>query len=291
MPSSYTNAYRGRFAPSPTGRLHAGSLACAMASFLDARAHNGIWIVRIEDIDQERCRKELAKDILQTLSKFGLVSDEPVVWQSERSELYEAAFQRLQTQGDIYGCACSRSEIVRQVQRLNLPKTVYPGTCRDGTRGKPVRSWRFRVNPGIVSFKDRLQDVFTQDCAREVGDFIIRRADGQWAYQLAVVVDDAAQSITDVVRGEDLLDNTPRQLLLQQALGLPTMRYMHIPLVKDQFGEKLSKQTKAIPVSTESPIATLEELLGHFKLPKTGAGTLDEFWRLASEFWQETMPS
>ena len=279
--------YRGRFAPSPTGELHAGSLACAMASFLDARAHDGIWIVRIEDIDTLRCRAEYGFSILETLKQFGLVSDEEVVWQSKRTALYEAAFIRLKEKGIVYGCACSRADIEKEEKRLNLPHGRYPGTCRSGTHGKPIRSWRFKVATGVVMFKDRLCEAFAEDTEEFVGDFIIRRADGLWAYQLAVVVDDAAQGITDIVRGEDLLDNTPRQLQLIRALGYKAPRYMHIPLVLNSFGEKLSKQRKAPPIVADNPLATLEALLAHFHLEKTGATTLDEFWRLATLRWKE----
>ncbi len=279
--------YRGRFAPSPTGELHAGSLACAMASYLDARAHDGTWIIRIEDVDTLRCRTEYGWSILETLKQFGLASDEEVVWQSKRTNLYEEAFNRLKEKGLVYGCACSRADIEKEDKRLNRPLGSYPGTCRSGTHGKPIRSWRFRAPSGVVAFKDRICGVYAEDTERSVGDFIIRRADGLWAYQLAVVVDDAAQGITDIVRGEDLLDNTPRQLHLIQALCYKAPHYMHIPLVLNSQGEKLSKQRKATPVASDNPLPTLEALLAHFQIEKTGAATVEEFWRLASIRWKE----
>ena len=160
--------YRGRFAPSPTGELHAGSLACAMASFLDARAHDGAWIVRIEDVDTLRCRAEYGWSILETLKRFGLVSDEPVVWQSKRTALYEAAFNRLKEKGLVYGCACSRADIEKEEERLNLPHGRYPGTCRAGTHGKPIRSWRFKVTSGTVTFTDRLCGAYTEDTSETI---------------------------------------------------------------------------------------------------------------------------
>lgn len=290
LSASRLTPYRGRFAPSPTGELHLGSLACAMASFLDARAHDGTWLVRIEDVDKERCSQAYARSILETLGAFGLASDEPVIWQSNRDEVYEKAFTMLKEENLIYGCACTRKEIKENESRLGLPEGVYPGTCRGGTHGKPIRSWRFRVKGGPVSFVDRLCGPVTQDVLQSVGDFVVRRADGLWAYQLAVVLDDAAQKITDVVRGQDLLDNTPRQILLQQAMSIPTPRYMHIALVCDKEGRKLSKQNRAEPVKTDNPVFLLDALLGHFGLAKTGEKTLTAFWKNAVKVWKETMP-
>lgn len=261
-----------------------------MASFLDARAHDGTWLIRIEDVDQERCRDAYARSILKTLSEFNLVSDEPVIRQSDRDELYEKAFETLKEANLIYGCACTRKEIEEEEKRLALPNGVYPGTCRNGTHGKPIRSWRFRAQSGAVSFVDRLCGPLSQDVSQSTGDFIVRRADGLWAYQLAVVLDDAAQKITDIVRGQDLLDSTPRQILLQQALNVPTPRYMHIALVRDGDGRKLSKQNRAQPVIADNPVCLLDSLLGHFGLPKTGEKTLEAFWKSAVKIWQEAMP-
>lgn len=280
-------SYRGRFAPSPTGELHMGSLACAMASFLDARSHDGAWILRIEDIDTERSKSTYSAAILKTLERFGLVSDEPVVYQSKRLDLYKEAFEKLKAENLLYGCACSRKEIEECAKALGLAPHVYPGTCRKTPPTKPIRSWRFLVPEGLVSFHDRLAGIITEDTSKSVGDFVIKRADGLWAYQLAVVVDDSEQGITDVVRGADLLDNTARQIHLQRALGYLEPRYMHIPLVLNNENQKLSKQTKAPSVAREDPLKTLETLMAHFGLPKTNAKDLDAFWRAATKLWKE----
>lgn len=286
-----TKPYRGRFAPSPTGPLHLGSLFCAMATWLDARAHDGAWLVRIEDIDPYRDVPGAGDDILRTLAAFGLTSDEPVVRQSERSALYEAAVEKLYAEGRAFGCACTAHDIKLADERLSLPSGVYPGTCRRGTGGRPVRSLRFLTEDRVVSFMDRRLGLQTQNVAREVGDFVIRRADGCWAYQLAVVVDDADQGVTDVVRGEDLLSSTARQIELQQALGLSAVQYLHIGLILGNDGEKLSKQRKAPAVTTEAPLSTLESLFSAFGFKKIGADTLSAFWREATALWREKYAS
>ncbi len=286
-----TKPYRGRFAPSPTGPLHRGSLFCAMATWLDARAHDGAWLVRIEDIDPYRDVPGAGDDILRTLAAFGLTSDEPVVRQSERSALYEAAVEQLYAEGRAFGCACTAHDIKLADERLGLPPGVYPGTCRQGTGGRPVRSLRFLTEDRVVSFTDRRLGLQTQNVAREVGDFVIRRADGCWAYQLAVVVDDADQGVTDVVRGEDLLSSTARQIELQQALGLSAVQYLHIGLILGNDGEKLSKQRKAPAVTTEAPLSTLESLFPAFGFKKIGADTLSAFWREATALWREKYAS
>ncbi len=286
-----TKPYRGRFAPSPTGPLHRGSLFCAMATWLDARAHDGAWLVRIEDIDPYRDVPGAGDDILCTLAAFGLTSDEPVVRQSERSALYEAAVEQLYAEGRAFGCACTAHDIKLADERLGLPSGVYPGTCRRGTGGRPVRSLRFLTEDRVVSFMDRRLGLQTQNVAREVGDFVIRRADGCWAYQLAVVVDDADQGVTDVVRGEDLLSSTARQIELQQALGLSAVQYLHIGLILGNDGEKLSKQRKAPAVTTEAPLSTLESLFPAFGFKKIGADTLSAFWREATALWREKYAS
>ena len=256
--------YRGRFAPSPTGLLHAGSLAAALASWLDARAHGGAWLVRIEDVDTPRCVAGADHALLAQLAAFGLVADEPPVWQSTRSTLYETALMRLLAQDHVYPCGCTRADIAQALAaqgaaRERHAELVYPGTCRDGLHGKPARALRLRTDDitAPIEWHDRRLGAQRQDLARSVGDFVLRRADGLWAYQLAVVVDDAAQRITHVVRGEDLADNTPRQIHLQHALGLPTPRYLHTPLVRGADGEKLSKQNGAQPVDAGDPIAAL----------------------------------
>ena len=264
--------YIGRFAPSPTGPLHAGSLVAALASWLDARAHNGQWLVRIEDIDTPRCVKGADQGILEQLAAFGLVTDGEPAWQSQRTHLYENALFHLINKGWVYPCGCSRKEIegvyVSQGQGIaRLSAAIYPGTCRDGLNGKPARAWRLNVQavmealhlPQTLQWHDRRMGHQQQDVAREVGDFVLKRADGLWAYQLAVVVDDADQGITHVVRGEDLHDNTARQILLQKALGLPAPIYMHTPLVMGENGEKLSKQNGALALDLRDTLATLNK--------------------------------
>ena len=259
--------YRGRFAPSPTGPLHDGSLVAALVSWLDARAHGGAWLVRIEDVDGPRCPPGTGEFILGQLAALGLQADEPPRWQSRRGHLYEAALQRLIAAGLAYGCACTRAEIAAAAgPRPRHGELVYPGTCRHGTQGRAVRAWRFRVQ-GRIDWQDRRLGAQSQDLGTEVGDFVLKRADGLWAYQLAVVVDDADQGITDVVRGEDLADNTPRQIALQRALGLPTPRYLHTPLVLAADGQKLSKQTGAAALNLADPVARLGEAAAALGLP------------------------
>jgi glutamyl-Q tRNA(Asp) synthetase len=276
--------YRGRFAPSPTGPLHAGSLVAALASWLDARAHQGVWLVRIEDVDGPRCVPGADRLILDQLTACGLVSDEPVQWQSMRGDAYEAALQRLVAQGDAYPCACSRQDIELALLAAGTPRerhqaAIYPGTCRPergGLRGRPARARRFRAPPRArVDWADRRLGPQTQDVARAVSDFIIKRADGLWAYQLAVVVDDAAQGITHVVRGEDLADNTARQILLQRALGLTTPAYLHTPLVLGPNGEKLSKQNGAQALALGDPVVALNAAARVLDLPASSGSVAE----------------
>jgi glutamyl-Q tRNA(Asp) synthetase len=248
---------RGRFAPSPTGELHAGSLVAALASWLDAKAMQGEWWVRIEDVDGPRCIDGAAANILHQLSVCGLHSDAQVIYQSNRNALYEQALHQLIEQGLAYPCACTRKEIEEQQGAMGLrierhKAAVYPGTCRDGLHGKATRAWRFNVaqwsalrGQPEVDWHDRRLGPQSQNVLDTVGDFVLKRADGLWAYQLAVVVDDAAQGITHVVRGEDLTDNTARQILLQEALKFKHPQYLHAPLVLGVNGEKLSKQNGA----------------------------------------------
>ena len=256
-----SGGYRGRFAPSPTGPLHAGSLVAALASWLDARVHGGAWLVRIEDVDRARCRPGLDAVILDQLAACAMVSDEAPWMQSKRELAYAEALDTLTRQGFTYPCGCTRSEIdaawaARGVFHEPGRERIYPGTCRLGLQGKVARAIRFRAE-GRVDWRDRRQGLQQQDVAAEVGDFVLRRADGLWAYQLAVVADDAAQGITDIVRGEDLLDNTARQMLLQRALKLPTPRYLHTPLVMAADGRKLSKQNGAQRLDLADPVAAL----------------------------------
>ena len=264
--------YIGRFAPSPTGPLHAGSLVAALASWLDARAHEGRWLVRMEDVDTPRCIPGADQLILAQLAACGLHPDAPPVYQSQRSALYQTALNSLVEAGHAYPCGCTRADIAQANANLGLHKPrhgdlVYPGTCRPdhgGLNGKPARAWRLQVPAradtpdGLWHWHDRRLGPQSQHLAEAVGDFVIRRADGLWAYQLAVVVDDGEQGVTDIVRGADLTDNTPRQLWLQQCLSLPTPRYLHTPLVCGTDGEKLSKQNGAQAVSLDDPLAALQ---------------------------------
>jgi glutamyl-Q tRNA(Asp) synthetase len=254
--------YTGRFAPSPTGALHAGSLVAALASWLDARANDGRWLVRIEDVDTPRCVPGADALSLTQLAACGLVPDEPPAWQSTRGDLYRSALERLVAGGHAYPCACTRRDIALALHALGIERQrhtelVYPGTCRAGLHGRRSRAWRLRTEGAIVEWHDRRLGAQRQDVEHEVGDFVLHRAEGLWAYQLAVVVDDAAQSVTHVVRGEDLADSTPRQILLQRALALPTPVYLHTPLVLGANGEKLSKQNGATPLDLSDPLAAL----------------------------------
>lgn len=258
--------YTGRFAPSPTGPLHFGSLVTALASWLDARAHAGRWLLRIEDVDTPRTVAGAAEHILADLERFGLHWDEAPVWQSQRTAHYEAALARLTARGCVYGCACTRREMADSSLTANGARR-YPGTCRAGlAAGRVARAWRLKTEPGTLCFDDRVQGRVCEDVAAEVGDFILRRADGVFAYQLAVVVDDADANITHIVRGADLLDSTPRQIFLQQRLGYPTPTYLHVPVAAHDTGEKLSKQTLAQAISALPPSRTLAhalDFLGH----------------------------
>jgi len=268
------SSYTGRFAPSPSGPLHAGSLVAALASYLDARAHHGRWLLRIEDVDTPRTVAGADRFIMQQLSCLGLHWDGEVMWQSQRHAVYQAALEQLQGAGYLYGCACTRREIAlanaggratRAVTGLDTPgsddERPYPGTCREGLPGgRSARAWRLRVPAGIERFDDRWAGPQQQDVALAVGDFVLRRADGLWAYQLAVVVDDAAQGVTDIVRGADLLGSTARQRVLARLLGQTPPRVMHVPLVLDRrTGLKLSKQNHAPALDLHDPIAALSD--------------------------------
>lgn len=315
------NLYVGRFAPSPTGPLHAGSLVAALASWLDARAHAGRWLVRIEDVDLPRCVPGADRLILQQLADCGLRPDAPPLYQSQRSALYQRALDDLVARGLAYPCACTRRDIELELERLGRPKTrhgelIYPGTCRPeqgGLQGKTARAWRLRTNipadseqnrppaPAPIATKainsgadqsarhplgwfDRRLGAQAQDVVTEVGDFVLKRADGLFAYQLAVVVDDGAQGITHIVRGEDLADNTARQILLQRALGLPTPAYLHTPLVLGPNGEKLSKQNGAQALDTRDPLAALNAAAAVLSL-QVQATTLGDWLAAATAQW------
>lgn len=264
----------GRFAPSPTGPLHAGSLVAALASWLDVRARGpqARWLVRIEDADTARCLPGMGERILAQLAACGLRPDAPPQWQTRRTGLYQDALDRLVAAQWAYPCGCSRKDIEQALAAHGIAharhgERVYPGTCRDGLRGKPARAWRFATakfeaaqDAGLLQWNDRHLGAHRQSVGREVGDFVLKRADGPWAYQLAVVADDADQGVTDVVRGEDLADNTARQILLQRALGLPTPSYLHTPLVLGADGNKLSKQNGAQALATATPAEALAAL-------------------------------
>jgi glutamyl-Q tRNA(Asp) synthetase len=255
------SSYRGRFAPSPSGPLHFGSLVAAVGSYLDAKHHQGTWLVRMEDLDTPRCVAGAAADILHTLETFGLHSDEPIIYQSQRTAAYEEALQRLKDCGAVYPCCCTRKEIADSALH-GIEGPVYPGTCRNGIpAGREGRAWRARTNNEAIEFTDALQGRISQHLENQIGDFVVKRADGLFAYQLAVVADDAFQRITHIVRGADLLDSTPRQIYLQRLLGMPTPRYMHLPVAVNGAGEKLSKQTLAAPVDESQPVATLLRVL------------------------------
>jgi glutamyl-Q tRNA(Asp) synthetase len=292
------SGYRGRFAPSPTGPLHMGSLVTALATWLDARAHGGQWLVRIEDLDYPRCVRGADTDILQTLERLGLVPDEPPAWQSRREALYADALHRLDVAGQLYPCGCSRKEIADSLLHVRERHQTlgYPGTCRNGLNGKLPRAWRVRVPDGpaaTLCFDDRWQGRQCQDLETEVGDFVLRRADGLWAYQLAVVVDDGLQGITHIVRGADLLDSTPRQIHLQHLLGLPTPTYLHVPVVVNAVGEKLSKQSGAQAIDTSAPLDALRVAGEHIGLRNEGKDVKDWLERATADWLQRlaTLPA
>ena len=290
-------SYIGRFAPSPTGPLHAGSLVAALASWLDARAHGGRWLIRIEDLDGPRCPAGMDRLILDQLAQCGLHPDEPPLWQSARNSLYEQALALLQRSAWAYGCACSRKQIAEALLGQGVPserhgELVYPGTCRPGLAGRPVRAWRLRSTLDLagtqdltLSWQDRRLGTQTQNLSQDVGDFVLKRADGLWAYQLAVVVDDGAQGITDIVRGADLADNTPRQIRLQQLLGLPTPRYLHTPLVLGADGNKLSKQNGAAALALKDAVPAMRLAANMLGLQVDG-GTVAELLAQAVNGWR-----
>jgi glutamyl-Q tRNA(Asp) synthetase len=281
--------YRGRFAPSPTGPLHFGSLVAAVASFLEARTRDGEWLVRMEDLDPPRVVPGAADAILRVIEACGMNWDSTLVYQSTRGDAYHGALHRLREKGLVYPCACSRREIADSaVSGIEGP--VYPGTCRNGLPpGKSARALRLDTRGARVTLDDVLQGRSTHDVERDFGDFVLYRADDVYAYQLAVVVDDAEQGITDVVRGADLLGSTPRQLYLQQLLGLPRPRYLHLPVAVDAAGEKLSKQTHAPPIDAENPLPALLaslSFLGQEPPRDLARGTVKEFWNWAMGNWR-----
>ena len=287
--------YRGRFAPSPTGPLHFGSLVAAIASYCDARAAGGQWLLRIEDVDLPRSRPDAESAILATLERYGFAWDGEVTRQSARAGCYAAALDRLRANADVYECACSRRELETAAFGTGGER-VYPGTCRNGIpadrRERPQRAWRVRVGSTRIEYRDHLQGPQAQDLERDVGDFVVRRADGLYAYQLAVVVDDAFQEITHVVRGADLLGSTPRQIFLQRRLAYPPLSYLHVPVAINAAGGKLSKQTGAAPLP-DDPLPALVaawRFLG--QCPPDGSGAPDataDFWPWAIAAWNPAL--
>ncbi|WP_447917166.1 tRNA glutamyl-Q(34) synthetase GluQRS [Achromobacter aegrifaciens] len=289
--------YIGRFAPSPSGPLHAGSLVAALASWLDARAHGGRWLLRIEDVDTPRTVPGAAEVIMGQLDALGLAWDGDIMWQSRRSDAYQAAFDSLAARGLIYGCGCTRREIADSALRGQTTpgadgERPYPGTCRHGLpEGRQARAWRVIMPEGVEHFVDRWLGPQEQNVAQAVGDIALRRADGLWAYQLAVVVDDAAQGVTDVVRGADLLSSTARQRVLGRLLGLPPVRYLHVPLILDPAsGLKLSKQNGAPPIDTKAPLAALMAAWRALGFGPIDTGDRGHFLREATAQWAWRFP-
>lgn len=308
--------YRGRFAPSPSGPLHDGSLIAAMASFLDARAHGGQWLVRIEDIDAPRVTPGADQFILHQLQTLGMHWDEPPIWQQQRLPRYQQVFESLAARGLVYGCGCTRQEITQAAAQMaaaaaaSTPALVdippltcssdrptesgltaerpYPGTCRNGLPpGRQARAWRLRIPPGIHRFNDRWMGPQQQDVAHQAGDIILKRADGLWAYQFVVVVDDGDQGITDIVRGADLLDSTPRQQILAGLLGMPIARTLHVPLALATDGRKLSKQNHAPALDLSTPLRTLDRAWRFLGFDSLNAASVDDFWQQATTQWAQ----
>ncbi|HMK14622.1 MAG TPA: tRNA glutamyl-Q(34) synthetase GluQRS [Burkholderiales bacterium] len=281
-------SYRGRFAPSPTGPLHFGSLIAAVGSFLEARSRKGEWLVRIEDIDPPREEPGASDEILRTLETCGMEWDGEIVYQSTRRDAYHAALHSLRGHGLVYPCACSRREIADSaIEGIDGP--VYPGTCRNGLpKQRSARVWRVKTDRQLLEFTDTLQGYVAQHLETDVGDYVLYRADRVYAYQLAVVVDDAEQGITDIVRGADLLSSTPRQLYLQQLLGYSTPKYMHLPVALDSSGKKLSKQTFAPALGKGQEIPWLYHalrFLGQNPPPRLANANLNDFWTWAVLHW------
>jgi len=305
-PSSPADGYRGRFAPSPTGPLHAGSLVAALGSWLDARKNGGKWLLRIEDLDTLRCIPEAAQHIQSQLLACGLSWDEEVVYQSKRQNAYQRALERLNRPKCLYSCSCSRQTIANTLAKLGIQtprnqEMVYPGTCRPKdylsnpteNLGELQKAWRIALPPNChIEFEDLALGIQSQNLNTEVGDFVLRRSDGLFTYQLAVVVDDAEQDITHIVRGQDLLSNTARQIYLQEVLGYQRPKYLHLPLVLDEYGEKLSKQTLATQINTQDEKHSLIELrkaaihLGLKNLPDGENVSIAEWLLAATHAWR-----
>lgn len=285
------SAYRGRFAPSPTGELHFGSLVAALGSYLDAKSQDGEWLLRMEDLDQTREVPGAADEILRTLDAFGFAWDGEVVYQSRRTEAYRYALEQLRREGVVYPCECSRKTIMVD-GRVGVEGVVYSGACRDREIDESrARALRLATTSDLILLNDLIQRDLSQNVRNDVGDFVIRRADGFHAYQLAVVVDDAWQGITHVVRGADLLLSTPRQIYLQRLLELHQPEYAHLPLAVDSAGNKLSKQAASLPVRREEPLAALAKAWTYLRqpLPPETFSGVEAFWQWAVAHWDRSL--
>lgn len=284
-----TSKYHGRFAPSPTGPLHFGSLVAAMASYLDARAHHGEWLLRIDDLDRDRCVPGMDTKIIRTLDAFGFEWHGSIAYQSENTEAYKAALDRLQAQDRIFYCRCSRRQVAQAAKYTGLEGPIYPGTCRDlGLSDSAGLAARIRTQAVEIDFEDHLYGAQRQNLARDIGDFVVRRADGYFAYQLAVIVDDWLSGVNQVVRGADLLLSTARQIWMGELLGYARPEYLHIPLVIGPDGKKLSKTDQAHPVNPEDPLPALLDAWRFMRQvpPETDTLSLREFWPWATAQWQ-----
>ena len=281
--------YIGRFAPSPTGPLHFGSLAAAVASYCDAKKHRGKWLLRMEDLDKPREVKGAADTILRQLEAFGFEWDGPVLYQSQRNSFYNEALTQLKEKQLIYSCTCSRKEIADSSTTIGIEGVIYPETClRQPIKQNAPVAWRIKTDASRIRFKDVIQGKISQNLKSDIGDFILKRADSQFAYQLAVVVDDAAQGVTHIVRGADLLDSTPRQIYLQNVLGYPQPQYAHIPVAANSAGEKLSKQTLAKPIAEQHAIDLIIdalEFLGQQPESELRLAGLKDVWHWAICHW------
>lgn len=287
-----SQTYIGRFAPSPTGPLHFGSLLAAVASYLEAKSQKGLWLVRMEDLDKPREIKGAADQILRTLEAFGFEWAGEIMYQSQRSDAYAQALESLKTKKLSYPCTCTRKEIADSANMLGVDGVIYPKTClNQPIKQNKALAWRLLTDNTTISFTDAIQGNISQNLGEQVGDFIVKRADALYAYQLAVVVDDAAQGVTHIVRGADLLDSTPRQIYLQQVLNLAPIEYAHIPVASNVAGEKLSKQTLALALDLNDASNLIWHALAFLgQLPPTDLknSTLQEIWQWATEHWDLT---
>lgn len=278
--------YIGRFAPSPTGPLHFGSLFAAVASYLDARAHGGQWLLRIDDLDAPRCQPGADTHIIETLNAHGLQHDGEIVWQLPRQPHYQTALQQLREAGLLYGCVCTRKGAAALAAEQDLPHGVYPGTCRDaGVPESEARALRLRLPGGVMAFDDRFCGPQRHDTQGAVGDPIVLRADGLIAYPLAVVVDDQAAGVTDIVRGADLLETTPAQIAVYKALGYPVPRYAHVPVQHDADGNKLSKQHGAPAINADTALVNLQQVFAALELGAISGNAPEQLLERATSAW------